>query len=249
MAAGNEQGLADAIRYDVRVMHETWMEFLFPRQRGATDTILGKWQPEETGEVISYRLWSALGVPVISIVYPLVLLGYFFRYQTRKINVTAVRLGFFGVVLMFTVLWGGLAALVYLQFGSAFDEGGTVAIAAASGVAVLSSALSYGFWHLDGRPLTVLLAYPFAITALFLPPVVAALFSTALADIIVASDSLASWFVNEGPSLWGAIDYLERNFERQSYHHVIIWFVVSFPVGWILGTIVSLADLVRPTGE
>jgi len=249
MAVGNEQTLVEAIKYDVRVMHETWMEFLFPRQRGAADTVLGKWQPETTGEVFSYRLWSALGVPVVSIVYPLVLLGYFFRYQTRKINVTAVRLGFFGVVLVFTVLWGGLAALVYLEFQSAFDENGPLAIAAASAVAIVSSALSYGFWRLDGRPITVLLAYPFAITAIFLPPVVAALFATALADIIVASDSLASWFVTEGPSVFGAVDYLEENFERQEYHHVIIWFVASFPVGWVLGTIVTLADLVRPKGE
>jgi hypothetical protein len=49
--------------------------------------------------------------------------------------------------------------------------------------------------------------------------------------------------------VFGLIDYLEENFERQEYHHVIIWFVVSFPVGWILGTIVTLADLVRPKGD
>ena len=250
MAAGTEQTLVEAIKYDVRVMHETWMEFVFPRQRGAADTVLGKWQPEETGEVIGYRLWSALGVPVVSIVYPLVLLGYFFRYQTRKVNVTAVRLGFLGVVLVFTLLWGGLAALVYLEFQWAFSENGPLAIVVASAVAIVSSALSYGFWRLDGRPITVLLAYPFAITAVFLPPVVAALFSTYLADVILTrSDSLASWFVNEGPSVFGLIDYLEDNFERQEYHHVIIWFVVSFPVGWILGTIVTLADLVRPKGD
>jgi len=249
MAAGNEQRLVEAIQYDVRVMHETWMEFLFPRQRGAADTVLGKWRPDDTAEVVGYRLWSALGVPVISVVYPLVLLGYFFRYQTRRVNLTAERLGFVGVVLVFTLLWGGLAALVYFRFASAFSEGGALAFAAASAVAVVSSALSYLFWRLDGRPVTVLLAYPFAITAIFLPPVVAALFSTALADIIVASDSLASWFVNDGPDVYGVIDYLEENFERQAYHHVLIWFVVSFPVGWILGTITSLAYLLRPTGE
>lgn len=249
MAARNEQSIADAIRYDVRLMHETWMEFVFPRQRGASDTVLGKWKPDTTGEVVSYRAWSALGVPVVSLVYPLVLLGYFFRFQTRRINLTAVRLGFFGVIIVFTLLWGALAALAYFQFRSAFTEGGALAIAAAGGVAVLSSGLSYGFWRLDGRPITVLFAYPFAVTAIFLPPIVAALFSTALADIIVASDSLAYWFVNEGPELFGFVDYLEQNFERQEYHHVIIWFVISFPVGWILGIITSLAYLIRPTED
>jgi hypothetical protein len=250
MAAGNEQSFTDAIKYDVRVMHETWMEFLFPRQRGAADTVLGKWEPQETREVITYRLWSALGVPVISVVYPLVLLGYLFRYQTRKINVTAVRLGLVGVVLVFTLLWGGLAALVYLEFQWAFQEDGPLAIVAASGVAVFSSALAYLFWRVDGRPTTVLFAYPLAVTAIFLPPVVAALFSTYLADLILTrSDSLASWFVNEGPSLGGAVDYLEQNFERKEYHHVLIWFGISFPVGWVLGFLVTLADLIRPKSE
>lgn len=249
MSARNEQGIADAIQYDIQLMHETWMEFVFPRQRGAEDTVLGKWKPETTREITTYRLWSALGVPVISILYPIVLLGYFFRYQTRRINLTAVRLGFFGVMFVFTVTWGALAALAYFQFRGAFTEGGALAIAAAGGVAVLSSGLSYLFWRLDGRPITVLFAYPFAMTALFLPPIVAALFSTALADIIVASDSLAYWFVNEGPDLWGFVDYLEANFDRQAYHHVIIWFVISFPVGWTLGIITSLAYLVRPSGE
>lgn len=250
MAVGNEQNLTDAIKYDVRVMHETWMEVFFPRQHDASDTVLGKWEPQETREVITYRLWSALGVPVVGIVYPLVLLGYLFRYQARKINLTAVRLGLTGVVLVSTLLWGGLAALVYLEFQWAFQENGPLAIVAASGVAVLSSALSYLFWRLDGRPMTVLFAYPFAVTAIFLPPVVAALFSTYLADLILTrSDSLASWFVNEGPSLGGIIDYLEDNFERKEYHHVIIWFVISFPVGWILGLLVALADFIRPKGE
>lgn len=249
MAGRTEQGIGDAIKYDVQIMHETWMEFFFPRQRNAEDTVLGKWKPETTREVFTYRTWSALGVPIISIVYPLVLMGYFFRYQTRKINLTAVRLGFFGVLVVFTIIWGGLAALVYLEFRWAFDEGGVLAIVAASGVAIISSGLSYLFWRLDGRFITVLLAYPFAMTAIFLPPIVAALFSTALADIIVASDSLAYWFVNEGPGLFGFIDYLEENFDRQEYHHVIIWFAVSFPIGWTLGIITTLAYLVRPTGE
>jgi hypothetical protein len=248
MSAGSEQGLTDAIKYDVRVMHETWMEFVYPRQRGAEDTVLGKWQPEGTRQTLFYRLWSALGVPVVSIVYPLVLLGYFLRFQTRKINVTAVRLGFFGVVGMFLLLWGGLAAVIYFQFQDALTEGGATAVAAASGVAILSSALSYLFWRLDGRPITVLFAYPFAVTAIFLPPVVAALFSAALGDVILdSSDSLATWYVDEGPDPYGVVDYLVENFDRQEAHHVIIWFAISVPVGWILGILVTLADLIRPT--
>lgn len=248
MAAGTEQGLTEALKYDLRIMHETWMEFIFPRQRGAENTVLGKWEPQETGEVIAYRLWWSIGVPVISIVYPLVLMGYFVRYQARKINVTAARLGFFGVILVFTLLWGGLTALVYYELQWAFEDGAVAALTAASAVAVVSSALSYTFWRLGGRFTTVFFAYPFAMTAIFLPPVVAALFWEPLADVILEpSENMATWMFQTGPD--EITDPLGERFDRQAYHHVIIWFGISVPVGWVLGILVALADLVRPKSE
>ncbi|SDJ48298.1 hypothetical protein SAMN05216226_10427 [Halovenus aranensis] len=248
MAAGNEQGLTDAIRYDIRVMHETWMEMLFPRQRGAAGTVLGKWTPEETREVISYRLWHALGVPVIAIFYPLVLLGYIIRFQARKLNVTATRLGFFGVVLVFTLLWGGLTGAVYLELQTALEEGAVTGIGAASGVAVLAAALAYTFWRLGGRFVTILLAYPFAVTALFLPPVVAALFWEPLGDIIIdQGDDLFSWAFETGPD--SITDPLGERYDRDEEDHAIIWFAISYPVGWLLGILVSLANLIRPSGD
>jgi len=93
----------------------------------------------------------------------------------------------------------------------------------------------------------VLLAYPFAMTALFLPPIVAALLHPALEDIIIArSDEMARWMFQNGPD--ALTEPLDR-FDRQESHHIIIWFAISFPVGWILGTLVTLADLIRPKGE
>jgi hypothetical protein len=246
MSAGTETGLVDAVRIDLRLLHETWMEFIFPRQRGATGTVLGKWTPDTTGGMVGYRLWSALGVPVVGVLYPLLLLGYFLRYQTRRLNLAAVRLGAVGVVLLFTVLWGALAVLAWVDFRGLFGDT-VVPVVAASAVGILSSGLSYLCWRLDGRPVTVLFAYPFAVTALFLPPVVAALFSPALGDIVLdQSDSLASAVVDEYES-FGPVEYLVENFDRRDEHHVIIWFAISVPVGWILGTLVTLADLIRPT--
>ncbi|MFB6233239.1 MAG: hypothetical protein ABEH61_03175 [Haloarculaceae archaeon] len=248
MAAGTDQGLGDAIRFDLKRMHETWMEVVYPRQRDAEETVLGKWTPDEGLQVYLYRLWSTLGVPVVAVLYPLVLFGYFVRFQTRRVNITAVRLGFLGVVLLFVLVWGLLSALVAFQLEAQVASGGVTAIVAASGVAVLSSALAYGFWALDGRPVTVLFAYPFAMTAVFLPPVVAALYSEAVAEVVLTrSDSLASWSLDQMPVL--VEDYLVENFDRDSFAHVIIWFGVSIPVGWVLGIVVTLADLVRPTGD
>jgi hypothetical protein len=250
MSTGTEQGLGDAIRFDLKRMHETWMELVYPRQRGADHTVLGTWKPTGGLSLRLYQIWSAIGAPVVALVYPLVLLGYFLRFQTRRVNVTAVKLGLPGIVVLFALVWGALAALVRFPFSSAFSSGGVTAIVAASGVAIAAAALSYVFWRLDGRFLTVFLAYPFAMTAIFLPPIVAALFSTAVAQVVLTrSDSIARWFVFEGPDLFGAKDYLVENFERDEFAHVIIWFAVSFPIGWILGILVTLADLVRPTEE
>jgi hypothetical protein len=245
-----DQGLVAAVRWDVRRMHETWMEFVYPRQRGAEQTVLGKWKPQGGLSLYLYRLWSAIGTPVVGVVYPLVLLGYFLRFQTRRINLAAVSLGAAGVVALFVVLWGGLALAAKFAFADQLSAGGVTAVAAASGVAIVAAGLSYGFWRLDGRIVTVLFAYPFAMTAIFLPPVVAALFSTAVADVVLTrSDNLAQWFVFQGPDLFGLTAFLVENFERDQFAHVIIWFAVSIPVGWILGTLVTLADLVRPTEQ
>lgn len=247
MSAANERGMLDALKFDVVVLHETWMDIIWPRQRGASDTVLGKYRPEETGELLLYRLWWALGVPVVAVLYPLLLCGYFVRFQARKINVTADKLGLVGVVVLFTVLWGGLVAAVYFGFSSTFSTVEIIAIGAAGGVAVVSSALSYGCWQLAGRKTTVLLAYPFAMTAIFLPPVVAGVLHPVLEDLIIArSDELARWLFQNGPDV--ITDPLGR-FDRQESHHIIIWFVFSFPVGWVLGSLVTLADFIRPKSE
>ncbi len=243
MAVGNE-GIGGAIKYDLRLLHETWMGLFYPRQVNAENTVLGKYQPEETPQRIAYQLLASVGVLVVGLLYPLLLTGYFVRFQAHKLNVTAARLGLIGVISVFVILWGGLVALIWFAFADTFTTVEIIAIAAAGGVAVLSSALSYVCWRAGGRGTTVLLAYPFAMTALFLPPVVAALFHPMLEDIIIArSDEMARWMFQSSPA---AIQDQLGQIDRTEGHHVIIWFVISFPVGWILGILVTLADLVRP---
>ncbi|MEF8907938.1 MAG: hypothetical protein V5A13_08750, partial [Haloarculaceae archaeon] len=228
-----QEGLVGAIRIDLVRLHETWMEFIYPRQRGADDTVLGKWTPDGGAEAFFYRLWSAVGVPVVALVYPLVLLGYFIRFQSRRVNVTAERLGLLGVLLLFVLLWGALSALVRFVAPGSFVSGGVVAVLAASAVAVVAAGLSYGFWRFGGRVTTVLLAYPFAMTAIFLPPVVAALYSSALADVVLSgTDSLAVWFVQSGPDLFGLTDYLVAEFDLEGVAYVLLWFAIAVPLGW-----------------
>ena len=250
MSAGTEQGVVDAVQFDLKRMHETWMEFIYPRQRSAEGTVLGKWEPDGGASLVFYRAWSALGTPVVALIYPFVLFGYFIRFQTRRLNTTAVSIGFAGVVSLFVVLWGALALLAKFQFSGALDPGGVTAVAAASTVGIVSAALSFGSYRVGGRVTTVAFAYPFAMTAIFLPPVVAALYSTAVADVVLdQSDSLARWFLFSGPDLFGVKEFLIEEFERDGFAYVLMWFGISVPLGWLLGIVVTLADFVRPTPE
>jgi hypothetical protein len=248
MAAGTRPGLLGAIQIDLRVLHETWMGLLFPRQREARPRVVGTWRPQTPAQWVAYRLWTLVGLVVVPVVYPFLLAGYIVRYQTQAVGAAAVRLGLFGVVVAFAFAWGGLTAVVAVQSGQ-FQEGAVTALALASGVATVSAVLSYLCWRLDGRPATVLLAYPFAVTALLLPPVVAALFYDPLSGLIRWSDGVASWVTTEGPDPFGLVGWLEESFDRQDEDHVVIWFVASFPLGWTLGLVVTLADLVRPRSD
>jgi len=248
MSTGSH-GVVGGIRIDLNRLHETWMEIVYPRQRNADNTVLGTWTPDSSVGMVLYRLWSAIGVPVIALVYPLVLCGVVLRYQTRRIDGTATRLGVVGVVLLSVLVWGGLAALARFEPGSIdLVSGGFTAVAVAGGVATLSAALAVTFRRVGGRGTTVALAYPFAMTAIFLPPVVAALYSTTVASVVIpASDSLSRWFLYEVLATVGAAEFFIQNFDREGIAYVIIWLGISIPLGWVLGLLVTLADLVRPT--
>lgn len=245
MSVGS-QGVIGGVRIDLKRLHETWMELVYPRQRAAGDTVLGRWKPDTRLGMILYRAWSALGVPVIAVVYPLVLLGAFIRFQTRRIGRGAASLGLFGVVLLSVLVWGGLAALA--RFELDLIAGGFVAVALAGVVATVSAALAVGARSAGGRGTTVAFSYPFAMTAIFLPPVVAALFSRTLAAIVLpSSTAIARWLLANALAPLGLADLFSRTFDLEGVGYVLMWLALSFPVGWVLGTLVTLADLVRPT--
>jgi hypothetical protein len=251
MAAGrqarrSQSGVVDGIRYDVVRMHETWMELFFPRQRAGAHSVLGKWEPKTTREKVTYNTWYAIGVPVIGILYPLVLLGYVLRFQSRRIDYTAARLGTIGVFVLFVLLWGGLTAFARVQFSPA----GFFAVAAASGVAIVAALLAILFRTIGGRLTTVVFAYPFAMTALFLPPVVAALYSPTVAEYVFPrSETIAIWVLDNVLTYGELNTYLRQTYDLRGLAYAGMWFGFAVPVGWLLGILVTLADLVRPTAS
>lgn len=242
VAGPTGSGLLAAVRIDLRRLHETWMALAFPRQRNYHGTALGKWRPSTTTERASYAAWAALGLLVVAVGYPLLLVGFAARFYARRFDSAATRLGVLGVVVVSVVAWGLLSLLARLRF----SPEGFAAVLAASAVATVSSALAVLAKRAGGRAVTVFAAYPFGVTALFLPPVVAALYSPTLAGVVFpGSQNLAVWLLDTVLVLGGVNEVLRASFDLTEATYPLMWFGLAIPVGWFLGLTVTLADVVR----
>jgi hypothetical protein len=234
--------MVGAIRLDLRRLHEHWMGLFFPRQR-AGHSVLGKWQPSTRSGWITYRGLAGFGALVVALLYPLVLVGFAARFHTRRIDRAAAGLGLVGVVSLTALVWGALVVLARLQF----SQRGFVAVAASAAVATAAAAAAVAFARVGGRATTVALAYPAAMTALFLPPVVAALFSTTVGSVVLPGSTELAVRLLDGPlALLGVDGYLRDNYTLEGAAYVGMWLAIAVPLGWLLGCVVTLADLVRP---
>lgn len=235
-------GLVTGIKIDVVRLHETWMELIFPRQRTAVHQVLGKWQPRSRGDKIKYKIWAAIGVPIVALLYPLLLVGFGVRFNARRFNSATTKLGIIGVVVLTALVWGGLTAFVRYRL----EFGASLAVGAASGVAVLSAALAAIFSRIGGRGTTVFFGYPFAMNAIFLPPVVAALYDPSLSTVLDQSETIAIFLLDNLLYIQGINEVLRASFSLEGIGVVLMWVGIATPLGWILGLLVTLADLIRP---
>jgi hypothetical protein len=237
-------GVVAAIRVDLGRLYGVWMSIRFPRQR-ESHSVLGKWQPSTTLGTVDYRAWGAIGAVVVAVLYPFALLGFATRFYARRIDRTATSIGLVGVVLASVLAWGLLTAVAQVRFSFA----GVVAVAAAGVVATVSAVLSRLFTR-GGRLVSVLVGYPFAVTALLLPPVVAAMFSPALAEVVLpGSYSLARWILDNLLFVFGLNTLIRDAFTLQGVWYVAMWFALAVPVGWLVGGLLALAEVVRPADE
>jgi hypothetical protein len=77
---------------------------------------------------------------------------------------------------------------------------------------------------------------------------VAALFSKTLAAVVLPnSTALARWLLANALAPLGVATLFSETFELEGLGYVVMWLAISFPIGWVLGSLVTLADLVRPT--
>jgi len=238
-------GLVGAVKTDIRRLHGAWMELVFRRQRGRGHSVMGKWKPETLPQKVAYHTWSALGTLGLLVLYPLTVLGLATRFYAAKLDSTRTRIGIVGVTAVALVGWGTLSVIAYLLNRVPFDA--FLAIAAASAVAIVSTTLAAVTSKFGGRALSVLLAYPFAMTALFLPPVVAALYSPVLAEAVFPrSETIAIWLLDNVLTFADVNTYLRTRYNLDGIAYAGMWFGIAVPVGWVLGILVTFADLVRP---
>lgn len=239
-AAGS---IVSGIRVDFRYLHDLWMGAVFPRQRLGAHNVLGRWRPQTNTGKVTYWSWYGLGLPIVLLLYPFVLAGFMFRFYARGLGSTARRLGIIGVIVTAALAWGILATVAFLQL----PRESFVAVAAAAVVATVSAGLAFATARVGGRGTTVLFAYPFAMTALFLPPVVAALVTPSLEPYVLdPSYDFAVWLLENPLSIGGINELLWDNFQLEGPAYAGMWIGIAFPVGWLLGLLVTLADFVRP---
>jgi len=247
MATRSEPGLVEAVLIDLRELHITWMSLVFPRQREGRHSVLGAWRPSSLPGRAWYSVWSAVGVLVLVLLYPLAVLGFATRFYVHQVDRVAASIGILGVVLLSVVVWGALSVLTYL---SQVSYQGFVAVAAAGIVATVSAALAVVFSRVGGRATSVVLAYPFGMTAFFLPPVVAALYSPSVAHVVFPqSDSLAIWLLDNVLDYGGLAAFIRASFDLEGLAYVGMWFALAVPLGWFFGLLVTLANVVRPAPE
>ena len=239
-------GIVGAVKIDLSRLHGAWMELVFPRQRGRGHSVIGKWKPETLPQTIAYYGWYVIGALGLLLLYPLTVFGLATRFYASKLDSTATRLGIVGVTILAIVIWGALTVVAHLRL----PWESFLAVAAASSVAVVSTTLAAICSKYGGRWPTVLFAYPFAMTAIFLPPVVAALVTPALEPhILEPSYDLAVWLLDHVLFVGGLNEFLRANYELEGVAYAAMWLGVSFPSGWFLGLLVALANLTRPTPE
>ncbi|SEA37588.1 hypothetical protein SAMN04488065_2867 [Haloplanus vescus] len=234
--------LVTAVRADLMWLLTAWRQLLFSSESNR-HPVRARWSPQTTRERVGFWVWSALGAVLIGVTYPFVVAGFWVRYVTHRLNQVATGLGLLALLAAVGVAWSALTALAWGQLPAA----GFKAVLTASVVATGSAGLAWAAARTGGRRVTFVVAYPFAVAAIFLPPVTAALFSPTLGEIILPrSTSLAAWILDNLLVVGNLSTVIRQQFDLSGLAFVAMWSGLAAPIGWLLGLLVTLANAVRP---
>lgn len=232
-----------AIKADLGRLLSGWRDLVFAQRSTAYATGTDQWRLDTPLKRVGFGVWSLLGAVVLPLFYPFVAFGFWVRHVTRRIDRTIASLGILVVIGVVAAIWAGLTVVAWARFRAS----GFQAVLAASLVATASVGLSWGSSRIGSRPVTLLVAYPFAVSAVFLPPVTAALYSPVLGSVIIPeSVSLANWFLRNPLRLFGLSTFFSQQFRLTGLAFLWMWLAIAVPTGWVLGGLVTAANAVRP---
>lgn len=136
------------------------------------------------------------------------------------------------VTLVAAVIWG-----IGLVYGAArFGVSGFVALFGASLIAVISASIAVLFFLVPGKRKTIGLAYPFTLNVVLLPPLIIAYYEPILAFVWDYSTQTAIWILDTFLHYYDLNTYLRQNYTMTNRLYILMWFGISYPVGWILGS-------------
>ena len=223
---------------DITQIHNYWMSIMFERHTNP-HPVAGEENPDNKYRKIKMSVWNAIGIPVSILVYPVILVGYILRKLfVEWISSFVARHHYFTVLGILVISWSTLSAVSYwFNFGES-----TAAVTIASIVAVLSGSVSYAVRVRMSTKLNIIIGYPMAYTAILLPPVTFALIHSAGGSIILElSSDLVILLKNIVADPLGIRDFLTRKLDLVGFNYIILWFCISYVVGWFTGITVWLS--------
>lgn len=131
-----------------------------------------------------------------------------------------------------TSVWG--LSVIYGAF--AFNGTGITALVIAVLLAIVSATIGALCFLAPGKVKTVLLGYPFTLNVILLPPVVIAVYDPRLNVILVQSIRFAEFLLTNYASALGTETWLRGTFSLEGINFLIMWFSISFPLGWLIGS-------------
>ncbi|PSQ45841.1 hypothetical protein BRD17_00535 [Halobacteriales archaeon SW_7_68_16] len=163
-------------------------------------------------------------------------------HYSSRVNERVNAIGVGGIAVLSLLVWGLLTAFVTVLVST---QAG-LAVFAASVVAIVFGAAFVGTIRYGTQRLTVLAGYPAGVTTLFLPPVVAALVTPAVGELVLpASTSIAAWLLDTVFARVGLAEPLREGFTLQGAAYLAMWIGISIPIGWLVGLGVVGADYLR----
>ena len=169
--------------------------------------------------------------------------GYILAWFDKWKSIIDVHARSLTIVTSFaTSIWG--LSIIYGAF--AFNDTGITALVIAVLLAIASATIGALCFLAPGKIKTVLLGYPFTLNVVLLPPVVIAVYDPRLNVILVQSIHLAEFLLTNYASILSIETWLRTTFSLEGINFLIMWFSISFPLGWLIGSTIYTTKIAIP---